>query len=861
MIGVFYDMRNIFNIFKSDIKALGRHFFALLIILAICILPALYAWFNIYAFWDPYENTRNMKVAVVCNDRDYLDEDGKVINIGNELVTELKADSDNMGYVFLDDADKAIKGTYNGDYYAAIVIEPDFTYNMYNFLSADIKDPTICFYQNEKKNAVAVKITDAVADKVKKVVNEKYSAAIVETLFEKLNTLSMDIEGDSPLTLVRNTLSTVNSNLLNYDASINGFIDANNALINTLNDTNGTIGYSIYLIGNERVNISDQIYYVGDIKNDLSLINDEVGNMMTGLEDAVEEAIYKLDRLYEGEIDDPEAAAQALAELERQYQELIDYITHSGLSGPEIDDALSALNTLADKISQLRKEIGLDDNAKNQSASETRELIEENRNSIKALQTDFEKSAVPKVYTAMTGYAYDDLSKPEATQQSLETALDYTMMDIDKRIDRIKSNLNYAQTAASEEGRIAALEAAKKDTAIVQQEVDAVAAVTDSFGEATGNKNAAKAASAAKSSSSDINGIGDIYDKIFAGEHDIDLKRDLQLVYDALDVTRETLTEVVYPTLDTMLGDLQDTMGDMSGLLLDLSNVLGKTQPILGAVGETFGAVNNTLIQVKDLINNYSSRIGEILGILDGDSDDSRIQDILDFFSMDPETIGEFIASPVGIETEYIYPVKSYGTAMTPFYTMLAVWVGCIIINSIIKIEGPIAVENATHVESFFGRYLIYFLISLIQTMIIMIGDLLLMGISCVNPGLFLLTGLITSLTVSMLGYGLAVTFGNIGKALFVVIMIIQIAGSGGSYPIELLPGFFQDVYMLFPFPYAINAMRETIAGLYQHDYLIYILQLLIFFAIGLVLGLLAKKPLSGINKYMNEQLENTEMM
>ena len=120
-------MRNVFTIFKNDFRALTRHFLAFLIILAILFLPALYAWFNIYAFWDPYGKTKDVNIAVVCNDRDYMDEDGKIINIGNRLVEELKADK-KIGYVFLDDADKAVDDLYAGKYYAAVIIEPDFTY-------------------------------------------------------------------------------------------------------------------------------------------------------------------------------------------------------------------------------------------------------------------------------------------------------------------------------------------------------------------------------------------------------------------------------------------------------------------------------------------------------------------------------------------------------------------------------------------------------------------------------------------------------------------------------------------------------------------------------------------------------------
>ena len=184
-----------------------------------------------------------------------------------------------------------------------------------------------------------------------------------------------------------------------------------------------------------------------------------------------------------------------------------------------------------------------------------------------------------------------------------------------------------------------------------------------------------------------------------------------------------------------------------------------------------------------------------------------------------------------------------------------------VILNAILKCDAPIPVPEATEKQRFFGRYLLFFVLSQVQTLITMLGNLLILGVDCVHPGLLLLSGFVTSTACSMLAYAFAVAFGNIGRALIVVILIIQIAGSGGSYPIELLPNFFQQVYLFFPFPYAINAMREAIAGLYQNQYLIYLLQLMLFFVVGLLIGIFAKRSLGGINKYMNEQLDKTEMM
>lgn len=837
-------MRNVFTIFKNDFRALTRHFLAFLIILAILFLPALYAWFNIYAFWDPYGKTKDVNIAVVCNDRDYMDEDGKIINIGNQLVEQLKADK-KIGYVFLDDADKAVDDLYAGKYYAAVIIEPDFTYNMYNFLNEDMFSPTINFYQNEKTNPIAVKVVEAAGDNVKQLVNKAYIQAVVETLFDKFNTFSEGVQGDNTVSMLKNTLAKIDRNLAQYDDTIDQFVAANNSLVGTLNNSNSTIDYTIHLLGSERINISKQISYLESTKNDLALINEEVNTLLTNLQDSVQKAIYKLDRLYNGG-EDPDTVKETLKELERQYQELIDYLTHSGISGSQAEDALSALNKVKDKITQLREQLGMN--------------TQVDANAADQLKADYNEITVPTVYTAVTGYDYDDLKQAQTTEQSMDTMMTFMADDAKQRIANIQKNVKIAKTTDDADAREQALTAARDDTAVVTQELSALGTAMDAVEDAAGttDKKASKAAAQAADNTKDAS---DIFDDILKGNRDIDLIEYLQVISDLLGNARVALTEIVYPSIDTLLTNLQDSLGDLSSILLDLSDVMGKVPPIVNELGNTFGAVNNALVQVKELIGNYRTRIADALGVLNGDTDDTRLQQVLDFMNVDPQSIAEFFASPVTIRSESVYPVESYGAAMAPFYTMLAIWVGCIILNAILKVDTPIELIGATTGQKFFGRYLIFALLSLIQTMVIMTGDLVIFGMDCAHPGLFILSGVVTSLTCSMVAYSMAIAFGNIGKALFVVFLIIQIAGSGGSYPIELLPDFFQQVYLFFPFPYAINAMREAIAGLYHNNYLIYLLQLLLFFGVGLFVGLVLKRPLDGINRYMNDQLDKSEMM
>ncbi len=129
------------------------------------------------------------------------------------------------------------------------------------------------------------------------------------------------------------------------------------------------------------------------------------------------------------------------------------------------------------------------------------------------------------------------------------------------------------------------------------------------------------------------------------------------------------------------------------------------------------------------------------------------------------------------------------------------------------------------------------------------------------HPGLFFLSAAVASLVFNMLMYALTATFGDIGKAIGVVIMIVQIAGSSGSYPIEILPEIFGMIYTFFPFPYAINAMREALCGLYRYDLLKYLGELMVFGVFGLLIGLRLRGHFAGVNVYVEEEMEETGVL
>ena len=214
------------------------------------------------------------------------------------------------------------------------------------------------------------------------------------------------------------------------------------------------------------------------------------------------------------------------------------------------------------------------------------------------------------------------------------------------------------------------------------------------------------------------------------------------------------------------------------------------------------------------------------------------------------------------VEVKEVYSVASYGAAMAPFYSVLAIWVGGVILVSILKTHiDRKKFPGATEAQAFFGRFLMFFLIGQAQAGVIVAGDIFLLHCEPVHPWLMWFTAAVTSFVFVLLIYALTLSFGDIGKAIVVVVMVLQIAGSSGSYPIEILPPIFSKIYRFFPFPYAINAMREALCGMYRHDMAIYLGELLLFAVLALVIGLLVRKPFIGMNSFVSEKLEETEVL
>ena len=683
-------MRNIWKIFKTDIRTLSKCFFASVVVVAIALLPSLYAWLNIYSNWDPYGNTGGISIAVASLDRGYTD-NGEYVNKGRDVQEDLKT-STSINWVIVDTEQEAVDGVYAGDYYAAVVIDEDFSRKMYRMFTDWTGQPAITYYENAKKNAVATKITDTAVETLKRSISENYLEVVIGGIMEQGNLLAEDLTADDPESAVKGVL---------YQAQ--DLLNACGNMMDAFKKAGSSGGVS---------------------EKDAAALEEAVANINKNLPDG--------SKLHETAAEIQTQVNAALARVERVLEGLENAITNA----PQLP---SAQQQLRDAAAQLEK-------------------------------------------AAAT-------------------------------LDRWAEDIEMEAPAAAEQARA------------ISAECTRLAAKLQALAD--------------KPTASDLLADCDA------------LVKSLRTMVDRIPVTSKALQK----ELDTVAGQVADTMEGMAALA-------GDAKAMKTALAETADAVGDTMALLRPATEKLLTSLESTIDDLEGLTTDEYMDTLVDILGGDPAVYGQYFPEMVQTSVNAVYPIANYGSAMTPFYTVLAIWVGGVILSSLIKIhartEGLIDPKPA---ELYFGRYLFFFVLSQIQAAVIVTGDLYILKVQCLHPGMLYLTGALTAFTFSLLIYSLALSFGDVGKAIVVVIMVMQIAGSSGTFPIELLPAIYQKIYRFFPFPYAIDAMRECICGMYGNYYWQQIGFLLLFAAAALLIGLLVRRPFMGLNHFMEEKLEETELL
>ena len=733
-------MRKVFQIFLRDLKRLLKNPVAIIVTIGVAIIPSLYAWFNILANWDPYENTSTVPIAVVIQDKGADISDMGYTNAG-DMIRERLEENTQLGWTFVDTQDAALEGVEAGTYYAAFIIPEDFTSTLADVLNGSTNKAHIAYYVNEKVNAVVPKVTDTGSTTLENQISNEFVDTVGKVVTEKLQGVASDAAGS-----INSTRDSVAADLREVSDSLStlaGNVSGVHSSIQKSRDTISSARQATQDLSQGAITVSNKLSSALD---DLAATRTSVGNLASQLTSSTS------------------AGASAISGVSAQLTYDISQITGNiGWAQGELDSAVT-------QIGNLRT------------------------NTFADLRTSLER------------LKYNKLEKLDDSVTGKEAAI--------KAIDAALASLDSMDTQT----------AAKVDT--LKSYSDAIKSGNDGVTELSANVNDVIQTS--------VNGLNDVSASV---NSDV-----LPAVNSTLDTFATFGGKVVgtTSTLPSMLSQADSTLASLDAVLSQCDSSLDSTSSTLAAAAEKVSALADDVSAVA-AAETYAG-----------------ISNVLD---LNAESVGDFLGSPAELVTESIFPVENYGSGVAPFYTNLALWVGGFVLVAIYKLEvDDEGIGDFKPWQGFFGRWLLLNLIGQLQAIICCIGDICL-GIQCLSPVAFVFAGMVESFVYVFFIYALSIAFKHIGKALGVLIVVLQIPGASGLYPIEMQPGFFQALNPWLPFTYGINAMREAIAGFYGNYYAQNLAVLLVYLIPALLIGVTARKHLLNINNLFDKKLAETDMM
>ncbi|MGG5784196.1 YhgE/Pip family protein [Bacillus albus] len=935
-------MKQIWRIYKTDLRNVAKHWAAIVIVVGLMILPSLYAWFNIKASWDPYGNTKEVPIAVSNQDAG-SNLRGKDINIGNEIVDSLKKNK-NLGWKFVDEK-QAIYGVERGDYYASITIPKDFSEKIATVLDENPQKPELDYYVNEKVNAIAPKITAKGASGITEEISKNFVKTANGEIFKVFNDLGIDLETNLPsiekvkdlvfkleaqfpemntlmdkalddatraedlvkvaqkeLPVVESVINDGQEALGNLDKFFarndetlknapgtmrnnltvaKDVMDKANAFTNFLMnpgiDLSGMKGLPEFPARPDLSKINDEGY-----KNIARNINQTVNNVLNSARAGTAYGKSVVNGLQNGQFD-PEKAKQDLnavsenlqgrtdsiaylinvfTELQKSattdfgqsfFQGRVDRLTklkssmenaNNGIKGivnvigtgqevkKDVTDVanqkLDAANGLIDQaekdynetfVADYKKAVSTVDQAKadaNEAYDSVKNEYEKAKSNLEGVIADVNNRGVNGLDS--TKVALNDLNgQLQATNNLIGDAIpvlestNKVLADVNsgKNLNGGIAKLNKIQSSVQK-----GIDATNKATTLINNGQKPTKEVVESINEATKNASAQ---------------LGDFlatYDSEIVPNFNTAIERTKRMSKNTSQVLKEA---------DKKLPDVKKLLEDSSKGLVD-----GKKK--LADIKAEMPETEKKIKELADKIRDFES--------------EEDLKDIIRLLKNDVEKQSDYFANPVNLKENKLFAMPNYGSAMSPFYTVLALWVGALLMVSLLTVEVHEEGANYKSHEIYFGRLLTFLTIGLSQAFIVSMGDIFLLGTYVVDKFWFVLFSLFIGGVFVCIVYSLVSIFGNVGKSMAIILLVLQVAGSGGTFPIQMTPAFFQAIYPFLPFTYAISAIRETVGGMLWDIVTRDLLVLSAFVVVMIVAALLLKTP---INKSSEKFVENAK--
>ena len=296
----------------------------------------------------------------------------------------------------------------------------------------------------------------------------------------------------------------------------------------------------------------------------------------------------------------------------------------------------------------------------------------------------------------------------------------------------------------------------------------------------------------------------------------------------------------VAPLISQVLSKAEVNIDKVSGII---AGAQGELPAVERKLSETEVKISNAygkLLSLQAQMPSAKSKIQKLTDeIKKADSGIDKNQ-LFNLLKVDYKQQAEFFANPVKLQENKLYHIENYGSAMTPFYTVLSIWVGSLLMSSLLTTKVEDQENKYKPYQKYFGRGLLFVIISLFQTLIITLGDMYILGTQANSPYRFVLYALLISLLFSSIIYTIVCILGNVGKAVCIVLLVLQLGSSGGTFPIQMTSEFFQALYPKVPFTYSIGLLREAVGGVYipavERDIKILFIYLMVVLAGGAIL-------------------------
>nr|WP_229031268.1 YhgE/Pip domain-containing protein [Lactococcus garvieae] len=886
-----------------DWKRIFKNPIAIFLVVALMFIPSLYAWFNIKALWDPYANTSQLPIAVYSDDRTEKFQD-KSINIGDEVLKNLK-ENKQLGWKFVDSKQELDKGVKSGKYYAGIYLPEDFSKNLLSFTTGDIQKPKIVYSINEKINAIAPKITSKGASSLQSQISEEFIKTASSTLLKTFNDIGYDIDKNMvSIQKIKNTILSTNDNLDTIDqytqqvvdlhgkmpdlkaklAKANEFIDylpevdALGQKVVQLDDSMPTVKNQLAII----MTLQEKIPEVQNAGKQIAMIDNDFASVEQTMNEGIQEAKQGLTIIQQVQTALPDIRklgnqandlASTTLDGATQLQNALPSITSS------VEVTLKALQNVADSTSSIVTTI--------RQAIADGQLTDEEKAKIDSLVKAYQAS-VPQQQEAI-GNLIDFLQKAQesagnnefdATIKNLQD-LSALLGDISTRLGKVNEFVQ-AGDISSIEAYLDQIDALAKNisglvgqinvpdiTAKVQSVLtQLIATIKNAQGLLT-KAQAIDFESLLSSTSKTVSNAITLLEKyqkempaIKQEVHDanIMLNGNMNTIVNAIN-KGASLYQNDLPVVEQKLDKAADFVkNDYPGIRKDLTETLG-------TINEKMPDLEKALNQANDLIVNdwpgIKTGIRKAADAIRKGEKEVDLGEIVKLLKLDATKESDFLTQPVEVQENAIYPIANNGSASTPFYTALCLWVGAVLFSSVavtgFHLEGKDKLLYSKR-EQFSARMLTFIVMGLGQALIVTLGNYFGLGVDVRNPVYSVLFALLIAITFMIMVYVLVALFGNIGKGIAIIILVLSISGGGGNYPIQVSGKFFQAINPYLPFTHAVNLLRESAGGIYWPNAWLAIIILVAVSIVFLVAGLIFFPHLEKTSKKISEMTQRSHI-